>query len=165
MTIAALRALLDQELPHVPRHPAPRLTLPPWTAKEPPVQQPDTPGPAPALPDDLDEAVTWALDHADPAVRTLGETAHQAVTALYQHRARLAELTRIQGELGKLEARAEALRARQAELQPPKPKKARQGNDAAKVRAWAATADIEVPARGRVPADVVAAWRTATGQA
>lgn len=159
MTIAALRALLDQELPHIQRPPAPRLTLPRWTAKEsPPVpESPPTPPPAGGS---VSDALDWAADHHDPDIRALGDNIRASLADLYARRAREAELAHITAELAEVDARAAQLRARQAELQPPPTKhRGRVDYPAAEVRAWARQTGLDCPATGRVPTAIVQAWR------
>lgn len=166
MTIAALRALLDQELPDVPRHPAPRLNLPHWSAKEHDTMtdtdiEPRPDGACQPSGNTLADILAWALHHNDTDVQALGEQARTALAALYERRDRDAELARIEKELAAIDSRAEQLRDRQAELLPPAPKKrpSRVDYPAADVRAWARTAGLDCPATGRVPAAVVQAWR------
>jgi hypothetical protein len=124
--------------------------------------------PAPPTPlapvSDMGQLFEWAVGHADPEVQALGEQARNSVAALWERRRRDIELTKVDAELAEVEARAAELRARQAELQPPAKRRPPTYN-AALVRAWARREGITVPATGRVPADVVTAWRTTTEQA
>jgi hypothetical protein len=161
MTIAALRALLDQELPDVPRHPAPRLNLPRWTAKKKPIDEPPPTADEWVTDLQLSELLAWSRDHDDPAVQAMGDQASHVVAALHDRRSRDAELARIEKELADVDARAEQLRARRAELAPAPPKKRHGTVDypAAEVRTWARTAGLDCPSTGRVPAAVVQAWR------
>ncbi|MEU2180081.1 Lsr2 family DNA-binding protein [Streptomyces thermolilacinus] len=178
MTIAALRALLDEELPDVPRHPAPELPhKPSATARKepPPVQpvpftQPSTPAPAPAAtpasaPIPVGQLLAWADQHEDPAVREQSAQARTALVGLRRRHAADQELQRLAQEQQDLEERLAAIQARQAELAPPKRRRRRTGNadiDSAAVRAWARQAGVACPPTGRPPAAVVDAWRKAT---
>jgi hypothetical protein len=177
MTIAALRALLDQELPHVRRPPAPphrhRRPLP---SKDPamdtPTARPTTTPPAAAdldLPDKhLAELLAWASWHDDPTVVAQGEQARAVVSALTDRRKRDAELDRIATEATELEKRLAELRAREAELQPPSSKKSKpqRDYDPPTVRAWARDQGLNVPDRGHIPNAILTAWRQRhTGQA
>lgn len=175
MTIAALQQLLDDELPHVRRPPAPRLNLPRWSAKEypdmtttaePPTTEPAEFNPAHVIATELGDLVAWGDAHTDTEVQALAAQALATVTELYERRQRDAELATVDKELAELEARAEALRARQAQLQPAKPARKARGHvdyPAAEVRAWAREAGLQCPATGRVPAAIVEAWRNRHG--
>lgn len=163
MTIAALLALLDQEQPHVRRHPAPPLRH----RRPPPSQDPamDTPTarpqpPAIELPDKhLTELLYWAAQHTDPAVVTHGEQARAAVNALTERRRHDVELRLVIDEAAELERRLTELRERQAELQPTVKGKARRDYDPATVRAWAREHGHTVPDRGQIPKAALTAWR------
>ncbi|GAA2107891.1 Lsr2 family DNA-binding protein [Streptomyces synnematoformans] len=173
MTINALRALLDEEQPHATRPPAPRQPRSKPTAKENHVHDPaPPPAPKPAPPDDPQEQDTpvWALlawgdEHVAPEVRDQAADARTAITALRARRDAEQELTAIAVETETLEQRLAELRAREAELAPPKTKRKKQplGYPPADVRAWAAEQGIEVSPVGRVPKAIVEQWRAATG--
>lgn len=176
MTIAALRALLDQELPHIRRPPAPRLNLPRWTAKEPEMtttEPPPTPTPQAETAGgflaelQLGDLLAWARAHEDTAVQALGEQTLTGVAELHDRRERDAELATVDKELAALEARAAELRARQAELQPPAKahgkSKAQRDYDPATVRTWAREHGHEAPDRGRIPTATLTAWRNRNG--
>jgi hypothetical protein len=180
MTIAALRRLLDQELPDVPRHPAPRLPRQHFTAKESPtVTTAPAPRPAPdaeptasadvrlkavttteQLP--VDQLLAWGDQHDDPDVQDQAARARALLTGLSRRHAADRELAQITTEAERLEQRLAALRAREAELAPPKKAKktpTQRDYDPATVRAWAQQAGVNCPDRGRVPKTVVDAWR------
>lgn len=171
MTIAALRALLDEELPHVPRHPAPRFPHRHFTAKETPTMQPtarpsapqptqDTPTPLP-----IGKLLAWGDQHPDTDIQNQAARARAALTGLRQRYATDQELAAITTEAEQLQQRLAELRARQAELEPPKARR-RRGTavdyDSATVRAWARDNGVDCPAVGRPPKRVVDAWRAAT---
>jgi hypothetical protein len=165
MTIAALQRLLDEELPHVRRLPAPRLNLPYWSAKEhdtmTDTDRPDAP-PTPSG-DTLADTLAWAHHHTDPDVQALGEQSRVALAALYERRDRDAELARIQKELAEVDARAEQLRARQAELVPAVKRRGKarpqRDYDPGEVRTWARAHGYQVPDRGVIPTAALTAWR------
>lgn len=137
--------------------------------------------PVPATPDDtplkvvpaappvvlpVDKLLDWGDTHVDPDVQAQAARARAALTGLRNRYASDLELNQITDEEEKLAARLAELRSRKAELLPPKPKGKRKASDypAAEVRAWAKSNGHEVSPTGRVPKDVVDAWRTATGQ-
>lgn len=168
MTVAALRALLDeidtQGGPDAARQN--RLHLPDEGTRQ---QMNTTVHAAQAANSDnlpVGQLLKWGDDHDDKTVQAHAATAR---TALEQLRARYAadqELTAITTEAAELEKRLAELRAREQELTPTKPKKRSPLDyDAGTVRAWARERGIECPDRGRVPKDIVAAWREATRSA
>lgn len=172
MTIAALRALLEEEQPHVLRHPAPWI---PHTAHRhventmsTPVPGPPPQAPAPAAPSaappplPVGQLLAWAAAHPEKSLRDQADTARTALDELRARHQGALELQRIETEAEQLEERLAVLRARQAELAPP-PKKTRRPRDydAGVVRAWARERDMAVPDRGQLPAAVLAAWRRA----
>lgn len=158
MTIAALRAIQEQEQAEVHDHAPPH--HPHCLSKE-----------APAAPNNDPEQLTvgqllaWANQHADPDVQNQGAQARDVLAGLRQRHAAEAELAAITTEAEQLEQRLAALRAREAELAPPKQKAKRKpaGYAAAEVRAWAKANGVDCPVTGRVPGAVVDAWRQATG--
>ncbi|MFF3034650.1 hypothetical protein ACFVS7_27025 [Streptomyces rubiginosohelvolus] len=162
MTIAALRALVDEELPGIPRHPAPRIPRAPFSAKDTtmntqpePAVRPSAP-PSTTAPMAVGALIAWALGHSDRAVRRHGEQAHDNLGWLRTRHAADEELARVDAEERDLEERLAAVRARRAEL---KPKKPTRDYDAAEVRAWAQARNLSVPARGQISAAVLEAWR------
>lgn len=159
MTIAALRLLLDEELPDVPRHPAPLI---PHTARKRQTmqQQPSPiPGPrttpqappagAPVVP--IGRIIAWAEQHATRSVARKGE----------QARALMAELRALHAadEEQRLLQQLEELRARKEQLRPAPRKAPTRDYVPAEVRAWARAAGLDVPAIGTVPNVIVQAWR------
>ncbi|MEI5522499.1 hypothetical protein WB388_18010 [Streptomyces brasiliscabiei] len=184
MTIAALRALLDeidtQGGPEAARHN--RLDLDPLNGR---THHPVTTAPAlrtappvvdvqlkdsadvrlkepAALP--VGQLLKWGDEHPDPEVQDQAARARAALAGLRQRHAADAELTAITTEADQLEKRLAELRAREAELAPTKQKRVRKPVDypAAEVRAWAQANGHDCPPVGRVPKAVVDAWRTAT---
>lgn len=138
--------------------------------------------PVPATPDDaplkavpaptpvvlpVDKLLDWGDTHVDPDVQAQAARARAALTGLRNRYASDLELNQITSEEEKLAARLTELRTRKAELLPAKAKSKgkRKASDypAAEVRAWAKANGHEVSPTGRVPKDVVDAWRTATG--
>lgn len=170
MTIAALRAIQNQEFPEVHRRPALRLPHQPATAKEAPAM-PTTPMPpaAAASTDTVElpvgQLLAWAHQHEDPKVQDQGAQVRAALAGLRQRHEADTELAAITTEAEQLERRLAELRAREAELAPPKPKTKRKAvaYPAAEVRAWARINGMNCPATGRIPGIVVDAWRRATG--
>lgn len=183
MTIAALRALLDeidhQGGPDAARHN--RLHLPgertPNTMATAPFLRPRPVADAPVTADadvrlktpeaiPVGQLLKWGDDHQDSDIRDQATRARAALTGLRQRHAAEQELTAISTEAEQLEQRLAELRAREAELAPTKKKaKPQRDYDPATVRAWAQQAGIECPERGRVPGAVVQAWRESLPQA
>ncbi|MEU8473726.1 Lsr2 family DNA-binding protein [Streptomyces hygroscopicus] len=166
MTIDALRRLLEEEQPHVPRHPAPHPPRQHWTAKETPDMdhrpKPTTPPAEEAL--SVNQLLDWADTHTDPDVQDQSARARAALTGLRTRHAADTELARITEEAEQLEQRLAALRARETELRPTgrkKTRKAERDHDPAVVRAWAKQQGIECAPLGRVPRAVVDQWRAA----
>ena len=159
--VAALRELL----------PAPDVSAPaPPERTDPPVNITPTPSASAAPTSDIElvtisKLLRWAAEHPDPAVQKEGASAEDAVAGLRKRYAADQELNSITSEAAKLETRLAELRAREAELEPakPKPKRKPVGYPAAAVRVWARENGIACPAVGRVPTAVVDAWRSATG--
>lgn len=168
MTIAALRALIDEELPYVPRHPAPPIPHRHFSAKEPDTVTtiPSTrqePSPAPRAepaPLPVGQLLAWGAAHPDKAIRDHAEKARMSLGALRTRHQADEELSCIDTEAAELAKRLAELEARKAELVPAK-SRAPRSYDAAAVRAWALQQDMDVPTRGRVPNAVVDAWRRA----
>ncbi|MEV0691807.1 histone-like nucleoid-structuring protein Lsr2 [Streptomyces sp. NPDC050388] len=182
MTIAALRRLLDEELPDVPRHSAPRLPRQHFTAKETPdmattVTSPAHPIAGLTLPTPSKPAATsteeipvgqllkWGDDHDDTEIQDQAARVRAGLLGLSKRHAADLELTAITTEAEELEQRLAKLRAREAELAPAKKagRRASPSYDAPAVRAWAKKAGVDCPGRGRVPKAVLDAWRAATG--
>ncbi|MEU2780573.1 histone-like nucleoid-structuring protein Lsr2 [Streptomyces sp. NPDC007110] len=149
-----------------------RLTLNPPTEPETrPMPAPKDPvrtvaeGTAKALP--LDQLLAWGDSHADPDVQDQAARARIAVHGLRTRYAADQELTQISDEAAQLEKRLAELRAREAELAPPKKGKRKPGArardyDTRTVRAWAAENGVDCPRVGQIPKRVLDAWRTAT---
>lgn len=168
MTIAALRALIAEELPHVRRLPAPRLPARPFSAKETEPVNPNPPtAPAPSVPPatapttapaplPVGKLLAWAASHPEKGIRDHAEKARASLDALRERHAAAAELARISTEAAELEQRLVQLRAREAEL---KPARKSRDYDLAEVRAWARAGGMTVSDHGRVPQSVLAAWR------
>lgn len=178
MTIAALRALLDeidtQGGPEAARQN--RLNLPDEGSPEPMSTAPALPQP-PAVdvrlksvtghaPENIPvgQLLKWGDEHADPEVQDQAARARAALTGLRKRYAADRELEQITTEAEELEKRLAELRARQEQLAPAKPKKQRTPVDypAREVRAWARENSLDCPATGRIPKKVVDAWRAAT---
>lgn len=184
MTIAALRALLDEidtqggpeaarhnrlNLPEDERTPEPMTIAP---APAPPVVdvqlKPDTdvrlrePEPLP-----VGQLLKWGDEHTDAEIRDQAARARAALAGLRKRHAADQELTAITTEAAELEKRLAELRAREQELAPAKTKKQRKplDYDAAAVRAWAREQGIACPDRGRVPKAVLDTWRSSLPQA
>ncbi|SDM47189.1 Lsr2 protein [Streptomyces sp. cf386] len=182
MTIAAFRRLLDeideQGGPEAARHN--RLHLPDDEG----TQQPMSTAPAhpvvdvqlkasadvrlktvPADPEPIPvgQLLKWGDEHPDTEVRDQAARVRAGLTGLRNRHAADQELTAITTEAEQLEKRLAELRAREAELAPAKPKKARKPVDypAAEVRVWAKENGLDCPAIGRVPKAIVDAWRAA----
>ncbi|MFF1284367.1 histone-like nucleoid-structuring protein Lsr2 [Streptomyces sp. NPDC058299] len=111
------------------------------------------------------QLIAWGVQHDDPAVQEAAETVRSTLTRLRQRYASDQELSAITTEEQQLEQRLAEIRSRREELEPRS--KARRGKKAAEprdyepavVRAWAREHGMRCPERGRVPADIVAAWR------
>jgi len=118
--------------------------------------------PAPVPP--LGKLLHWADAHVDASVRDQAALAGELLEALRSRYAADQELTAISDEAAQLEKRLAEIRAREAELAPKKPGKAKRPLDypAAEVRAWARENSVDCSATGRVPKAVVDAWRAAT---
>ncbi|MFI7236134.1 histone-like nucleoid-structuring protein Lsr2 [Streptomyces cyaneofuscatus] len=167
MTVAALRALIDEELPGIPRHPAPRIPRTRFSAKDTntmttlPVPHPRPADPQPAeteaAPLAVGALIAWAHAHSDKAVRRLGDQAHLALGELRTRHQKEEQLTRVAAEEAELEERLAEVRARKAQLAP-RGKPVRDYAPAA-VRAWARAEGLTVPDRGQIPAAVLNAWR------
>ncbi|MFF9123202.1 histone-like nucleoid-structuring protein Lsr2 [Streptomyces sp. NPDC014889] len=184
MTIAGLRALLDeidrQGGPDAARHnrlhlpdegatptmttaPAPRPIPPAADVHLTTVPTTDTPEQLP-----VGKLLAWGDQHPDPGIQDQAARARIALHGLRQRYAADRELTAITSERAQLEQRLAELQAREAELAPPKKAKGKRQPveyPAAEVRAWAAQNGVDCPTRGRIPKDVVDAWRQATSSA
>ncbi|MEU9777462.1 hypothetical protein [Streptomyces sp. NPDC047968] len=159
MTVAALRALLDAELPHVPRGPAP--WIPHTTEKRTLMTQPPAPdGPPPAATWTVGKLLAWADSHPTRAVRSRAARAREHIEALRAQHAADQQADQLATEEADLARRLADVRARRAELKRPTARRA-PSYSATKVRAWAAERGITVPAAGRVPGAVVEQWRAA----
>jgi hypothetical protein len=172
VTIAALRRLLDQEQPDVPRHPAPRVKR--RAPKEPTVHETPAITPAAAEPQpekpaavepgtlppvrSISDLLDWAERHHDAALRKHATAARQALAVIQQRHAVDAELEKVLREAAQLRERLAELDARAKELKQPAAK-AKRDYDPATVRAWAQQAGVKCPAFGVVPKAVVQAWR------
>ncbi|MEU2764286.1 hypothetical protein [Streptomyces sp. NPDC007094] len=170
MTIAALLALIEEELPGIPRHPAPQIPRSRFSAKDTTMNTQPEPAARPSSPSSttapmaVGALIAWALGHSDRAVRRHGEQAHDNLGWLRTRHAADEELARVDAEEADLEERLAAVRARKAQLgSPSKRKSPVRDYVPAEVRAWARGAGLDVPAVGTVPNTVVAAWREATG--
>lgn len=184
MTIAALRRLLNeidtQGGPEAARHN--RLRLPdderthtPMTAAPelPADAQPKASADVRLKPIAQAEAMpvghllAWGDQHEDSHIRDQSARARAALAGLRQRHAADQELTAITTEAEQLEKRLAELRAREQELAPAKPKKARKPVEypAVEVRAWAKENGLDCPSVGRVPKAVVEAWRESLPQA
>ncbi|MEU3972374.1 Lsr2 family DNA-binding protein [Streptomyces bacillaris] len=161
MTIAALQALIDEEIPGIPRHPAPRLPRIRFSAKDTPmttspVSQPSAPAPADA-PLTVGALIAWAHAHTDKSIQRLAAQAHDALGTLRTRHHEEQELARVTAEETELEERLAEIRARKARLAPRR--KPTRDYDPATVRTWARENSIPVPDKGQIPAAVLAAWR------
>lgn len=172
MTIAALRALLDeidtQGGPDAARQW--RLDLDPLTGRTPPVNS--SPQPAPTQPAAVAEdperipvgkLLAWADAHTDSDIQDQAARGRAILAALRTRYAADHELAAIHTEAEQLEQRLAQLRTREAELAPPvkKPRRSPLPYDAAVVRAWARDHNFPCPPVGRVPKAVLDAWREA----
>lgn len=103
----------------------------------------------------------WGDEHQDRGIQDQAARARAALAGLRTRHAADQELAAITSEAEQLEKRLAALRAREAELAPAKPKarKVALDYDTAVVRAWAKATGVACPPVGRVPRAVVDAWR------
>jgi hypothetical protein len=108
------------------------------------------------------QLLIWAAAHSDKTIRSHAEKARTSLESLRARYTADTELARIDGEAARLEKQLEVLRARKAELNPPKTPRKTPSYSAAAVRAWARENGITAPERGRVPTAVVDAWKAAT---
>lgn len=188
MTIAALRALLDeidqQGGPEAARHnrlclpdertpepmstaPAPRLA-PPVVGIQPkadadvrlkPLAQVTDEAAPPPLP--VGRLIAWAADQDDKETRAHAEKARESIKFLRARHQAASRLQHLSDEEARLEEQLAALREQKAQLLPKKNRAAKSYN-ATVVRAWALENNLPVPPAGRVPKAVVDAWRAAT---
>lgn len=130
----------------------------------------ESPAIPPAPPADTEklpigQLLKWGNEHADPDIREQAARAFEDLAGLRRRHAAEQELKAITTQAEDLEKRLAELRAREAELAPPKPKKTRARKPvdypAGEVRAWAKNNGVDCPAVGRVPKAVVDAWRAA----
>ncbi|MFD7860950.1 histone-like nucleoid-structuring protein Lsr2 [Streptomyces sp. NPDC059783] len=181
MTISALRALLDEELPDVPRHPAPQI---PHTARNPHTarkrkrmnQQPAVPGPRPAQdttpsyddpPLSTGALLAWAIAHSTKGIARKGVQARELLAELRTLRADAERIAQADAEEKRLLEALAAVRARKEQLRPRRKTTAPGTATAtqAAVRAWARSKGLPVAERGSIPASVVEAWKAAQGGA
>lgn len=170
VTIAALRRLLDEEQPDVPRHAAPRPKR--RATKEPTVHEKPAPAAVEPKPEkpiaiiepdplapvrSISDLLDWAASHSEAALRKHADSARQALAVIQQRHASDTELQKLQAEADELRQRLAQLDARAKELKTPATK--RRDYDPAAVRAWAQQAGVKCPAFGVVPKAVVQAWR------
>lgn len=110
--------------------------------------------------------LVWADGHQDAAVRDNATKARQLLLDLHNRQATDNEIATLTTELSEIERRRQELADRLAALQPApaKPAKAKTVRDyePKTVRQWAIENNLNVPAIGRVPRNVVDAWRQAT---
>lgn len=119
--------------------------------------------PSEALP--IGRLLKWAEDHDDADIQATAQRTRADLTGLRNRYDTDHELARLATETEGLEKQLAELRARQAELAPPKPRKRGAPDpDGVAARAWAKETGVDCPATGRVPKAVVDAWRAATGQ-
>lgn len=119
----------------------------------------------PAIP--VGQLLKWGDDHDDAEVQDQAARARVLLGGLRRRHAADQELTAITDERAQLEKRLAEIRAREAELTPPKKKGSRRASpsyDAKAVRAWACEAGVACPAVGRVPKAVLDAWRAALAE-
>lgn len=109
--------------------------------------------------------LAWGDQHDDPEVQTQAARARAALVGLRQRYAADRELSALTTEEEQLAQRLEEIRARKGELAPVKPKRKSPEYDAQTVRAWAKEHDVDCPSRGRVPKQVLEAWRAAQAAA
>ncbi|MEU0761616.1 hypothetical protein ABZ351_18315 [Streptomyces microflavus] len=164
MTIAALQALIDEELPGIPRLPAPRIPRTHFSAKDTPMTHP-VPHSRPADPPPAEDPsitvgalIAWAHAHHDKAIRRLGDEAHLALGTLRTRHQEEQALTELAAKETELEERLAEVRSSMAQLKPKRKAPARD-YEPATVRAWARENSIPVPAMGQIPAAVLTAWR------
>ncbi|MFJ8863643.1 hypothetical protein ACIRD8_35150 [Streptomyces sp. NPDC102451] len=173
MTIAALQRLLDEELPDVPRHPAPE--IPHITAEKRKFMQQPRPVPGPrtsqeaptggAAPLPVGKLLAWAEGHQAKLIVRKGEQARALLRELRGLYAKDEELAEVAAEEQRLERQLAELRSRKEQLRPTPRRSPTRDYVPAEVRAWARSAGVDVPAIGTVPKAVVEAWREATGGA
>ncbi|MFE2021331.1 hypothetical protein ACFW9O_25115 [Streptomyces sp. NPDC059499] len=167
MTIAALQRLLDEELPDVPRYPAPQI---PHTArKRQAMQSSPIPGPRstqqapsagiPVLP--IGKVIAWAEQHGTKAVARKGVQARALLAELRALYAADEELAQADIEEQRLLQQLADIRARKEKLRPTQRKAPARDYVPADVRAWARAAGLDVPTIGTVPNTIVQAWREA----
>lgn len=166
MTIAALRALLDeideQGGPEAARRnqlPLPDERTPRPMDTTPPARADSSPAPT-LLP--VGKLLYWADAHLDAEVQDQSARARAILAGLRKRYDSDHERAAIATEAEELEKRLAELRAREAQLAPPKPRRASPGYSATTVRAWAKDNGIECPPRGRIPSAIVERWRAAT---
>ena len=170
MTIAALRALLDDAQPDVPRHPAPQ--IPQIAARKRKIMNQSSPVPGPRSTQEAPSAgqaplavgalIAWAIAHDTKSVARKGIQARELLAELRGLYADAERIAKADAEEQRLLQALAAVRARKEQL---RPKRKTSGVDQAAVRAWARANGHTVPDRGNVPAAIVAAWRGATGGA
>lgn len=167
MTVAALQRLLDEELPDVPRHPAPPI---PHTARKRQTMQQSRPVLGPRVPQEAPPAapplpvgklIAWAEQHATRSVARKGEQARALLLELRTLHATDEELAQVDAEEQRLVQQLADLRARKEKLRPAQRKAPARDYVPAEVRAWARAAGMAVPAIGTVPNAIVKAWREA----
>lgn len=159
MTIAALRALIAAELPHVIRHPSPR-----WTGPAPErtdMTNPPTPHGDPPVAT-VKDLLAWGDAHPTATLRRHAQQARTHLDALRAGQQVAAEVHQLTAQEDTLRRRLEDLRKRKADLLRPGTRRAPVAYTAAEVRTWAAEHNIPCPGHGRVPKDVVDAWQAGT---
>ncbi|MFI5685866.1 histone-like nucleoid-structuring protein Lsr2 [Streptomyces sp. NPDC051636] len=174
MTVRALLALLDEidreggpqaareNRLHSPDRGQPMATAPELTPPTTPIvalHPPTTVDDPEKLP--VGKLLAWGDQHDDPEVQDQAARARAALSGLRQRYVTDRELSAITTEEEQLERRLQELRARKGELAP-KPKRKSPSYDAAAVRAWARSHNVPCPDRGRIPKDVLDAWRADT---
>ncbi|MFE1731611.1 histone-like nucleoid-structuring protein Lsr2 [Streptomyces bacillaris] len=159
MTIAALQALVDEEIPGIPRPPAPRIPRTPYSAKGTPMTTSPVPQSSASadVPLTVGALIAWAHAHTDKSIQRLAAQAHDALGTLRTRHHEEQELARVTAEETELEERLAEIRARKARLAPRR--KPTRDYDPATVRTWARGKGLTVPDRGQIPAAVLAAWR------
>ncbi|MGW2591980.1 Lsr2 family DNA-binding protein [Streptomyces sp. NPDC001515] len=168
MTIAALRALLDEELPDVPRHPAPQHNA----RKRKRMNQQPAPGPRPAQdtthsydepPLSTGALIAWAIAHSTKSIARKGVQARELLAELRTLRADAERIAQADAEEQRLLEALAAVRARKEQLRPRRKTTAPGTATAtqAAVRAWARSKGLPVAERGSIPASVVEAWKAA----
>jgi hypothetical protein len=157
--IAALRDHLDQlDAPEVESAPTEGTSAMDGTIPTPRPAEP-TLHPVP-LP--VGKLLAWAADHSDAKIRKLAVQARDAVDTLRARHHTEQQVKSIDEEAAALEARLAQLKEQKAAITPvKKPAAVTRDYEPADVRAWAATAGIDVPTHGRVPQTVVDSWRAA----